>query len=252
MVYTLLGGPSHSVVYTLLVGLCHDAVSPIVPISIMVTLRARRSSSRSRSPPRPPPRAAASGLPAAPEPEPGFARVEAAAGVAALRAQGANSLPPRFVSTLMSDMGLEITAAPGAPVPESLQVDLPECGLVFHFMQRRGTNTWMMTVTRHTMSTVDVAPHGSCFPKMPMHVIVHTQGRMFTLVVEASDTIGKVKRQIQDEQGIPHDRQRLFYFGYSTKDDLVLSTYNIQTGSSLILEDSSACYPLDPDDLDSV
>ncbi len=74
-----------------------------------------------------------------------------------------------------------------------------------------------------------------------MRVFVHYQLRMFTLVVEASDTIGKVKRQIQYEQGIPHDRQRLFYFGYSTKDESVLETYNIQEDSSLHLEDSSVC-----------
>ena len=79
---------------------------------------------------------------------------------------------------------------------------------------------------------------------MPMHVFVHTpQGRMFTLAVEASDTIGEVKRRIQDEQGIPRDRQRLFYFSCDTKDNMVLSTYNIQTGSSLQLEDRSSCYP---------
>ncbi|KAL7597621.1 hypothetical protein Lser_V15G23021 [Lactuca serriola] len=60
-------------------------------------------------------------------------------------------------------------------------------------------------------------------------------GKTITLVVCSSETIGNVKEMIQDKEGIPRHQQRLMIDGENLEDDLTLSDYDIENGSSLDL-----------------
>src|SRR5438034_7407786 len=60
-------------------------------------------------------------------------------------------------------------------------------------------------------------------------------GKRIGLEVESSNTVGDIKRQIQDRKGIPTDQQRMLYAGKQLEDERQLSDYNILRDSTLDL-----------------
>lgn len=61
------------------------------------------------------------------------------------------------------------------------------------------------------------------------------RGRILTVVCDSSDSIDHLKQKIQDKDGIPPDQQRLTYGSKRMEDGRMLSDYNVQKESVVVL-----------------
>ena len=80
-----------------------------------------------------------------------------------------------------------------------------------------------------------VPPHVGVL--VPPHITVQTlEGKEITLAVQPSDTVGVVKRKLEDHlQGITADQQRLIFKGRQLEDARTLAEYEVENRSTLHL-----------------
>jgi len=69
---------------------------------------------------------------------------------------------------------------------------------------------------------------------MPLNITLNSD-KTFTFEVESSDTVEAIKSVIQDNTGIPMERQRLIFKERQLEDGHTLSDYNVQANSTIQL-----------------
>ena len=60
-------------------------------------------------------------------------------------------------------------------------------------------------------------------------------GEIITLDVEPSDTIGKVKKKIQEKEGIKPEEQKFLFAGMQLGDNYTIADYKIKENSTILL-----------------
>lgn len=66
-------------------------------------------------------------------------------------------------------------------------------------------------------------------------VFIKTSTHKFSINVEPKDTINEVKLKIQREEGIPYNKQRLYFNGRRLNDHLTVASYKIKKESIMHL-----------------
>lgn len=65
--------------------------------------------------------------------------------------------------------------------------------------------------------------------------ILLSNGSVFSITAEGSDSIQNIKQKILDLRGIPVNQQRLFFNGSELQDNRTLADFNIRPSSTLLL-----------------
>ena len=95
-----------------------------------------------------------------------------------------------------------------------------------------------MLESGHTISDYDIKD--GCYLHVAldhrMQIYVKTMaGKIILLKVEPSDFIENIKAMIQEKEGFPLDKQTLLFAGRVLEDGYILSDYNVQSGSTVIV-----------------
>ncbi|KAF9070562.1 ubiquitin-related domain-containing protein [Rhodocollybia butyracea] len=92
-----------------------------------------------------------------------------------------------------------------------------------------------------TLSSYDIQHnstlHSTLHLRGGMQVFVRTWTGMITISVEveSSDTTEALKAKIQDKEGVPPDRQRLFFAGQQLENGRTMASYNIRNDATISL-----------------
>lgn len=71
--------------------------------------------------------------------------------------------------------------------------------------------------------------------KMDLQVVVAETKQSITLNALSSDTVLMLKHQIHEMVGLPVEKQKILYRGKYLEDDMLLSNYNIVSGSMMFV-----------------
>ena len=79
-----------------------------------------------------------------------------------------------------------------------------------------------------------VDPKGDPEPNESMQILTRTlSGKTLTLEVGRLDTVGQVKWNIQEKEGVPLDQQCLIFGGKQLEDNRTLHDYGLRKGSTI-------------------
>ena len=100
---------------------------------------------------------------------------------------------------------------------------------VFNGVQMEDNHTTLADYSIQHQSTLDL------LEKMQIHIKETLQGLTFTVDVDSSDTIDKIKSKIENNHGFPKGRQCLIFANEQLEGKRTLAQYNICKESTLLL-----------------